>query len=110
MYFSDFFLDMVEKTDAWTENVNFQELSILFNSFNIVIREDPSQMSFIEKFLEASNLNELVEEIRFLANRIVLCKHIKDKDQKNGTVYVYRVVVKNIEKETIIEETVNNIL
>lgn len=49
------FLDMVEKTDAWTEIVSFQELSILFDSFNIVKREDPSQVSFIENFLKASN-------------------------------------------------------
>lgn len=97
---------MVEKTDAWTENVNFQKLSILFDSFKIVIPDDSFQVSFIRNFLKESNLKEFVSEIRSLANRIVLCKHIMDKDKKNGTVYVYRVVVKYTERQTIIEETV----
>lgn len=106
MCVSYFFLDMVEKTDAWTENVNFQKLSILFDSFKIVIPDDSFQVSFIRNFLKESNLKEFVSEIRSLANRIVLCKHIMDKDKKNGTVYVYRVVVKYTERQTIIEETV----
>lgn len=98
---------MVENTDAWTENVNFENLSKLFESFKIVISEDPFKMSFTRTLLDTTKLDEFVSEIRLLARRIVLCKHIKDKDKVLGTVYVYKVAVKHKENQMIIEEMVS---
>lgn len=100
---------MVENTDAWTESINFQNLSNLFHSFNIVIPEDPLQMSFTRNLLDTSKLDEYVSEIRLLAGGVVLCKHIKDEDKKLGTVYVYEVAVKHKENQMVIEEMVKNI-
>lgn len=97
---------MVENTDAWTESIHFENLSHLFGSFNIVIPED--QMSFTGNLLDKSKLDEFVSEIRLLARRIVLCKHIKDEDKTLGTVYVYEVAVKHKENQMVIEEMVNN--
>lgn len=97
---------MVENTDAWTESIHFENLSHLFGSFNIVIPED--QMSFTGNLLDKSKLDEFASEIRLLARRIVLCKHIKDEDKTLGTVYVYEVAVKHKENQMVIEEMVNN--
>lgn len=101
------FSDMVESTDAWTEHINFENLSNLFDSFNIVIPEDPFQMSFTMNLLDTTKLDAFVSEIRLLARRIVLCKHIKDEDKKLGTVYVYEVSVNHKENQMVIEEMVN---
>lgn len=101
------FSDMVESTDAWTEHINFENLSNLFDSFNIVIPEDPFQMSFTMNLLDTTKLDAFVSEIRLLARRIVLCKHIKDKDKILGTVYVYEVSVNHKENQMVIEEMVN---
>lgn len=99
---------MVENTDAWTESINFENLSNLFDSFNIVIPEDPSQMSFTRNLLNTTKLDEFVSEMKLLARRIVLCKHIKDEDKILGTVYIYEVAVKHKENQIVIEEMVNN--
>lgn len=98
---------MVESTDAWTEHINFENLSNLFDSFNIVIPQDPFQMSFIMHLLNTTKLDAFVSEIRLLARRIVLCKHIKDEDKILGTVYVYEVSVNHKENQMVIEEMVN---
>lgn len=99
---------MVENTDAWTESINSETLSNLSDSFNIVIPEDPSQMSFTRNLLDTSKLDALVSQIRLLARKIVLCKHIKDEDKILGTVYVYEVAVKHKKTKMVIEEMVNN--
>lgn len=101
-----FFCELDDKTDAWTENINFQNLSDFFHSFNIDIPEDPFQRSFTWNLLEASNLEKLVGEIRSLARRVVLCKHIKDEDKIPGTVYVYGVIVTYRNKHMYIKEMV----
>lgn len=92
-FFNFCFCRLDDKTDAWTEIMNFQSVSDIFHSFNIDIPEDFSQKSFTGNLLEAFNLDKLVGEIRSLARRVVLCKHIKDEDKIPGTVYVYEVIV-----------------
>lgn len=99
---------MVENSDAWTESINSETLSNLFDSFNIVLPEDPFQMSFTRNLLDTSKLDEFVSEIRLLARIIVLCKHIKEEDKILGTVYVYEVAVKHKENQMVIEEMVKN--
>lgn len=101
-----FFCELDDKTDAWTETINFQNLSKFFHSFNIDLPEDPFQKSFTWNLLEASNLEKLVGEIRSLARRVVLCKHIKDEDKIPGTVYVYGVIVTYRKKQICIKEMV----
>lgn len=98
---------MVKSTDAWTEHINFENLSNLFDSFNIVIPEDPFQMSFTMNLLDATKFDAFVSEIRLLARRIVLCKHIREEDKMLGTVYVYEVAVNHKENQMVIEEMVN---
>lgn len=105
-FFSFLFCQLDDKTNAWTEIINFQNLSDFFHSFNIDLPEDPYQQSFTWNLLEASNLDKLVGEIRSLARRVVLCKHIKDEDKIPGTVYVYEVIVTYRKKQMYIKEMV----
>lgn len=101
-----FFCQLDDKTDAWTEIINFQNLSDFFHSFNIDLLEDPSQKSFTRNILEAFNFDKLVGEIRSLARSVVLCKHIKDEDKIPGTVYVYEVIVTSRKNQIYIKEMV----
>lgn len=106
LFFFLFFCQLDDDTDAWIETINFQSRSNLFDSFNIVIPEDQSKKSFTRSLLESSNLDKLVREIRYLARRVVLCKHIKDEDKTPGTVYVYEVIVTYEENNVVIKEMV----
>lgn len=90
--------------NTWTEYVNSQELQNLFGVFNVEVPDDRSKLSFAKGFLEASKLTDFVAEIRSLANRVVLCKRLRDEDKKPGTVYVYEVGVKSMENRIVIEE------
>lgn len=92
--------------NTWTEYIDSQELQNLFGGFNVRVPDDPSKLSFAKGFLKASKLTEFVAEIRSFADRVVLCKWLKDEDKKPGTVYVYEVVVKSLENRIVIEEKV----
>lgn len=98
---------MVENTEARVENVDYHNLSTLFDSFSIDIPEVPLQMSFTRSFLGGTNLEQIVDEIKFLAQRNVCCRHVRDEDKSLETVYVYEVAVKHKENQMVIEEMVN---
>lgn len=96
----------MENTEAMVENVDYHNLSTLFHSFYIDIPEDPLQMSFTRNFLSGTKLEQIVDESKFLAQRILCCRHIREKDKSLGT-YVYEVAVKHNENQMVIEEMVN---
>lgn len=100
------FCQLDDKTDAWTELINFHSISDTFNSFNIGIRKNLSQKSFTWNLLEAYNLDKVDGEIRSLARRVVLNRHIKDEDKIPGTVYVYEVIVTYWKQQIYIKEMV----
>lgn len=100
-----FLLDMAE-TVSLTKYVHSGELRRLFVDFKVEIPEDPSNLSFAKKFLEASDFTEFLAEIKSFANKVVLYKKLKNEDKKPGTVYVYEVVVRNVKDELLIEDKV----
>lgn len=92
------------ETVSLTKYVQSNELRRLFVDFKVEIPEDPSKLSFAKRFLQATNFSEFVAEIKSFASTVVLYKKLRDEDKKPGTVYVYEVIVRNVEDELFIEE------
>lgn len=91
------------------QDVNSPDLEILVGTFSVDIPTNPERLSFAGKFLGALEVTRFVNEVRSLARSVVLFKNLSCKIQTPGTVYVYEVIVKNVDNQVFIEEKVMTI-
>lgn len=87
--------------DTWTEDLDSKELKILLESFDIVVQ---NYLEATRAHLKGSELTKCVEEVKSLAKNIVLCKDLKGKNKKPGTVCVFEVIVKDVDDQLFIDE------
>lgn len=92
--------DLGNIIDTWFEHLSSQKLQILLESFDVKIPSYPVSRDL----LKGPKLTECVKEVRALARSVVLCKSLKVKNKKPGTVWACAVVVKIVDNQVVISE------
>lgn len=82
----------MEGGKTWREAILSKDLKTLFKRFEVQIPNDPSGKSFAGKLLKGDFLRDIVQDVRSLADGVVITRKIdRNAVVKPGTMYAFEI-------------------